>query len=131
MTEPLVNKSSKDWDIYVKEFSLQLWKDRPKRPIVLTLLLLSQIFVVVKNNAILNVPLIYAVVLFILTMLVIIFWIGYFRQKDKWNPYFNEIVMGLKSVIENNRHLSDDEIEIKINEYHTSVNNGLVIKKGL
>ncbi|MDF2558262.1 MAG: hypothetical protein K0R71_2090 [Bacillales bacterium] len=124
MNKAANNKSSIDWDGYVKDFSLKLWKERPKKPIVLTLLLLSQIFVVLKNDAILNLPLIYTVVLSILTILVIIFWVGYFRQKGNWNPFFNEVIVGLKSIIEKNRHLSDIEIQHKVNEYHASVTTG-------
>lgn len=121
MNNALNNFSKKDWESYVSEFSLQLWKERPKKPLVLTFLLLSQAFVVLKNEAILKLPIIYALALIILTILVVVFWIGYVRQKGSWKPFFNEIIVGLKAVIESNSHLSDEEIELKINEYHKSV----------
>ena len=114
----------KDWDAYVKDFTIQLWKERPKRPWVLTYLLLAQLFVIIKNDAMLLLPTVYTIVLAILFILVILFWIGYIRHKGSWQTFFNKTVSGLKAVIENNKQLSDDELEIKIKEFHISVSNG-------
>jgi hypothetical protein len=49
---------------------------------------------------------------------------GYIRQKGSWQTFFNKTVSGLKMVIENNKQLSDDELEQKIKEFHISVSNG-------
>ncbi|MDF2536830.1 MAG: hypothetical protein K0R18_2992 [Bacillales bacterium] len=114
----------KDWDAYVKDFTIQLWKERPKRPWVLTYLLLAQFFVIIKNDAILILPIVYVIVLGILFILVLLFWIGYIRQKGSWQTFINKTVSGLKMVIENNKQLSDDELELKIKEFHISVSNG-------
>lgn len=124
MNDLVNNATKKDWEGYVREFALHLWKERPKKPIVLTVLLLSQFFVVFKNHAILKLPVIYATALVILSILVVVFWLGYMRQIGKWKPFFNEVIVGLKSVIETNSHLSDKEIELKVNEYHKCVADG-------